>query len=163
MKIKIDTSGLKRSKWYEYATRFAFGGTVTALAGLIAKRYGPAIGGLFMAFPAILPASATLIEKLEKEKKERGGKDAGERGRVAAGVDAIGASMGAFGLGAFALVVWQMLPRSGTAIVLAGATLVWLIISVSAWELREKLWKRWAQRLRAAERVRTSARRTIHH
>jgi len=28
------------------------------------------IGGLFLAFPAILPASATLIERHEKEKKE---------------------------------------------------------------------------------------------
>ncbi len=162
MKIKIDTSGLKRSKWYEYATRFAFGGAVTAVAGLIAKRYGPVIGGLFMAFPAILPASATLIEKLETEKKERAGKDAGGRGRVAAGVDAIGASMGAFGLGAFALVVWKMLP-SETGIVLAGATLVWLIVSVSAWEFREKLWRRWVQRLKAAERVRSSTSRTINH
>lgn len=36
---------------------------VTALAGVIAKHYGPVIGGLFFAFPAIFPASATLIEK----------------------------------------------------------------------------------------------------
>jgi hypothetical protein len=34
--------------------------------------FGPSIGGLFLAFPA-LPASATLIEKHEKHKKEENG------------------------------------------------------------------------------------------
>ena len=34
-----------------------------------AKRYGPGVAGLFLAFPAIFPAGATLIEKHEKEKK----------------------------------------------------------------------------------------------
>jgi len=46
---------------------------VTAVAGIIANKFGPAIGGLFLAFPAIFPASATLIEKHEKEKKEKQG------------------------------------------------------------------------------------------
>ena len=35
----------------------------SAIAGMIAKRYGAEIGGLFLAFPAIFPASASLIEK----------------------------------------------------------------------------------------------------
>jgi hypothetical protein len=30
---------------------------------------GPRVGGLFLAFPAIFPASATLVEKHEKQKK----------------------------------------------------------------------------------------------
>ncbi len=54
----------------DYAIRFLFGGLITVAAGIIAKRFGPGIGGLFLAFPAIFPASATLIEKHEKEKKE---------------------------------------------------------------------------------------------
>ena len=85
MKIKVDTAGLRRSKAYEYLVRFAFGGTVTAVAGIIAKRFGPEIGGLFLAFPAILPASATLIEKHEMEKKNGPANTAlhaGERLRV---------------------------------------------------------------------------------
>jgi Protein of unknown function (DUF3147) len=49
--------------------RFLFGGICTVGAGLIARRYGPGIGGLFLAFPAIFPASATLIQTHEKEKK----------------------------------------------------------------------------------------------
>src|ERR1700719_123927 len=104
MKIKFDTGGLSQSKWYEYLMRFFFGGTITALAGIIAKKFGPEIGGLFLAFPAILPAAATLIEKHEKEKKERAGQDGANRGRAAAGVDAAGAALGSIGLMAFALV-----------------------------------------------------------
>jgi hypothetical protein len=60
VKVKIDTSELGQSRWQDYLLRFLFGGTVTALAGVIAKRFGPGIGGLFLAFPAILPAAATF-------------------------------------------------------------------------------------------------------
>ena len=142
MKIKIDTSGLKESKWYEYLLRFLFGGAITALAGIIAKRFGPEIGGLFLAFPAILPASATLIEKHEKQRKERAGKEPGVRGTLAAGVDSIGASMGALGLAVFALIVWLRLPKSGTGMVLAAATLAWFITSILAWKVREIMGRR---------------------
>ncbi len=73
MRIKVDPSVIGQTRWYEYAIRFLFGGLITAVAGIIAKKFGPVIGGLFLAFPAIFPASATLIEKHEKEKKEREG------------------------------------------------------------------------------------------
>jgi Protein of unknown function (DUF3147) len=77
VKIKIDITAIGESRWYEYLVRFAFGGTITALAGLVAKRYGPGIGGLFLAFPAIFPATATLLDKHERQKKERAGKGGG--------------------------------------------------------------------------------------
>jgi hypothetical protein len=153
VKIKLDTSGLGQSRWYEYLVRFAFGGVVTVLAGLIAKRFGPEIGGLFLAFPAIFPATATLIEKHEKQKKERAGESGTERGREAAGVDAAGAAMGSIGLAAFALVVWLRLPASRTSIVLIGATLAWFVTSVSVWEFRETIWRRARRgRLKASNR-----------
>ena len=71
MQIKVDFSVLGQTKWHEYAVRFLFGGLITAVAGIIAEKCGPGIGGLFLAFPAIFPASATLIEKHEKQKKEQ--------------------------------------------------------------------------------------------
>ena len=40
---------------------------------MIARKFGPLMGGLFLAFPAIFPAGATLIKKHEKEKKDRAG------------------------------------------------------------------------------------------
>lgn len=158
MKIKVDTSGLGQSKWYEYVVRFAFGGTVTALAGLVAKRFGPAMGGLFLAFPAIFPAAATLIEKHEKQKKERAGFHGEIRGRKAAGVDAAGSWMGGLGLIVFALIVWLELPRSATVAVLVGAMIAWFVTSVSVWQLREKLWRRWTRHVSATRRLQTASR-----
>ena len=161
VKVKFDTSSLGLSKWYEYAIRFVFGGMITALTGIIAQRYGPEIGGLFMAFPAIFPAAATLIEKHEKEKRERAGLDGTMRGRLAAGIDAAGAAMGSIGLMVFALIVWQKLPSSSLGLVLAGATLAWLTASVMVWELRETLCRRIRARLGAASghRFHTAAQR----
>lgn len=142
MKIKVDASGLKNSKWYEFALRFSFGGAVTAFAGLVAKRYGPGVGGLFLAFPAIVPATATLIQKREQEKKERAGYEGAERGRAAAAVDVAGAALGGFGLIAFSIIVWLKLPEWKTPVVLAGATAVWFLVAFSMWELREQLCRR---------------------
>jgi hypothetical protein len=150
MKIKIDASELLESKWYEYALRFAFGGAITAMAGVIAKHYGPEIGGLFLAFPAILPATATLIEDDEKKKKRRAGVNGAIRGRAAAGVDAAGAVMGTMGLVVFALIVWQRLPSSSLAVVLSEATVAWLITSVSVWLAREILWRKLARKFHAS-------------
>jgi hypothetical protein len=73
MQIKVDPSVIGQTRWYEYAIRFLFGELITAVAGIIAKKFGPGIGGLFLAYPAILPASATLIENMRSRKKRRKG------------------------------------------------------------------------------------------
>jgi hypothetical protein len=139
MRIQVDLSTIRQGKWYEYAVRFLFGGIITALAGIIAKKFGPGIGGLFLAFPAIFPASATLIEKHEKEEKKSLGLHGTARGRNAASVDAAGSSMGSIGLLVFALAVSQFLQRDPPWIVLAGATLLWLATSVAVWQIRKAL------------------------
>jgi hypothetical protein len=45
---------------------------VTVLAGFVADHYGPVLGGLFLAFPGIFPASVSLVEnhKMLREKAE---------------------------------------------------------------------------------------------
>ena len=139
MRIKVDLSTLGQTKWHDYAVRFLLGGVITAVAGIIAKKFGPGIGGLFLAFPAIFPASATLIEKTEKEKKQSLGLSGAARGRSAASVDAAGSSMGSIGLFAFALAVWQFMPRDRAWIVLGGASLLWLGVSVAVWRIRKAL------------------------
>src|ERR1700745_654740 len=96
--IKINPSGLKETKWHEYALRFAAGGIITVIAGIIALKWGPETGGLFLAFPAILPASATLIEKHERQRKEKRGLHGEKRGTDAAAIDALGAAIGGVGL-----------------------------------------------------------------
>ena len=124
MQIKVDPSVIGQTRWYEYAVRFLFGGLITAVAGIIAKQFGPVIGGLFLAFPAIFPASATLIEKHEKQKKEEKWLRGTRRGREAASVDAAGSVIGSVGLLVFASIVWQFAPRYSTWIVLVGATVL---------------------------------------
>lgn len=136
--IKFDMSMLAQGRWQEYALRFVAGGAITAAAGLIAKEFGPGIGGLFLAFPAIFPASATLVEKHERERKEEEGVQGAERGRQAASLDAAGAAMGSLGLLVFALLVWKLLPVLTAWIVLPLATIVWLGVSMMVWVLRKK-------------------------
>ena len=143
MIVSISTSGLKQSKWYEYVTRFALGGLVTVLAGLLAKKIGPGFGGLFLAFPAILAASKTLVEKHEREKKEEKGLHGLYRGRQAAGADAAGAAMGSLGLITFAGFVWTLLPNHSAWLVISAAVLRWAIVSGAMW----LLWKRNHSRL----------------
>jgi hypothetical protein len=50
----------KNVKLHDYVVPFFLGGAVTVATGLIAKTFGPVTGGLFLALPAIFPASATL-------------------------------------------------------------------------------------------------------
>lgn len=137
MIVGIETSSLHSSRWRDYVVRFVFGGMVTALTGLIAKRWGPELAGLFLAFPAIFPAGATLIEKHEKEKKQKAGMDGTARGRVAAGVDAAGAAIGTLGLMVFAILVWRLLPAHSSCLVLASAGTAWMGVSVLLWWLRK--------------------------
>lgn len=154
MVVKFNPSALRQTKWYELALRIGFGGLITVIAGLIAKNFGPVLGGLFLAFPAIFPASATLVEKHEKEKKERGGIDGTFRARDAVSVEARGSIIGCIGLAIFALVVWKfLLFWSHSWLVLVFATTMWLISSVAIWELRR--WIKSTLSVRKTKRARS--------
>jgi hypothetical protein len=135
MIIRIDLAGVRRTKWHDYAIRFLFGGLIAVAAGFIARRLGPSIGGLFLAFPAIFPASATLVEKHEKQKKKQVGLRGVIRGREAAALDAAGGAIGCFGLAGFALIVWQFLLSYQSWVVLSSAGLIWLGVSVLGWKI----------------------------
>jgi len=137
MRIKVDPKSLRQTKWYECAIRLALGGGITVIAGLLAKKFGPAVGGLFLAFPAIFPASATLVESHEKEKKMQKGLHGEERGRDAAALDAAGAVFGSVGLVLFAVMVWLLLPEHSSWVILLGAALLWFVSSWVLWLLRE--------------------------
>lgn len=139
MRIGIDTSAWQEAKWSQYAIRFLFGGLVTAATGVIGHRYGPVAGGLFLAFPAIFPASATLIEKHQEEKKQGHGMKGTMRGRQLASVDAAGAAMGSLGLMVFAWLVWKLIFGHEAAMVLLGATGAWFAVGVSVWFIRKHL------------------------
>jgi hypothetical protein len=138
MIVSISTSGLKRTNWWELVLRFVLGGLVTVGAGELAKRLGPGFGGLFLAFPAILVSSVTLVQKHEREGKQQKGMSGEVRGRQAAGADAAGAAMGSIGLIAFAVCVWKFLPDHNLWFAIGGATLAWAAVCAMAWYF----WKR---------------------
>jgi hypothetical protein len=138
MIIQFHFSALKKTKWYEYAMRFLFGGAMTMLAGMLVTRYGPVFGGLFLAFPAIFPASATLVEKHESERKQRAGLLQTVRGQQAAALDARGAAMGSVGLAGFAFAVWKLAPNWNGPVTLFAALVVWLALSILIWRVRRR-------------------------
>ena len=136
MVVKFKWSTLRQTRWYELVLRFVFGGLATVATGLIAKTYGPIIGGLYLAFPAIFPASATLVEKHVSQKKQRAGMEGTSRSRRAVAMEARGTAFGSVGLTAFAVVVWRLLVGNRTWSVLTTACVGWFLVSVLAWQSR---------------------------
>jgi len=122
MKPALAPAQLKQTRAWEHAVRFAFGGAITATTGLIAHRWGPAVAGLFLAFPAILPASLTLVTQHD--------------GRACAIDDARGARLGTAGLAAFATVVAGVAGHLAPLLVLTLASLAWLAVALSLWAVR---------------------------
>ncbi|TMG69865.1 MAG: DUF3147 family protein [Chloroflexi bacterium] len=119
-----DPSGrpvLALSALNKYLVRFAFGAGIALVAGIVGMTFGPKAGGLFLAFPAILPASLTLIE-------EKGG-----RGEAA--VDSEGAMLGAIALVVFAVLVSLTVARWGVVISLALSIVAWAVLAIALYKL----------------------------
>jgi hypothetical protein len=133
MIVKAKLSALADTKWYEYLLRFCLDGLATIATGLIAGKFGPVTGGLFLAFPAIFCASATLIEKHERERKVKAGLRGERRGKEAAALDAAGAALGSFGLLAFAILIWSLSAAVTTARAFSAAGAAWAVLSVALW------------------------------
>jgi hypothetical protein len=87
------------------------------VAGTITVVFGPRVGGVFLAFPAILPATLTLLER--------------DKGTVAAVGDARGALAGALGLVAFAVTVIVVGQRASAAVALLAALGAWIVASLT--------------------------------
>lgn len=131
--IDANLSALRQTRPHEYLLRFVFGGLCTVGTGLIANRFGPVIGGLFLAFPAIFPAGIMLIASHEKKRKAEIGCDGTQRGRMAASLDAAGAALGCIALAAFAALVWVGLQRYPPTLVITVAAVLWITVATLAW------------------------------
>jgi hypothetical protein len=134
MLVRLSTSSLKDGRWYEYIIRFALGGLATVFTGLISGRYGPSVGGLFLALPAIFCASATLIESHERRRKREAGMAGERRGRQAAALDAAGAALGSLGMLAFAVTFCLVVERQSIVGFAAGLC-AWAIVAFLAWRV----------------------------
>jgi predicted membrane protein len=114
--IRLRPAKLREVRLHSLAVRFAFGAAVSLLAGLVTVLFGPRAGGVWLAFPAILPAGLTLIERREGRREA----DRGVRGSV----------LGAIGMVAFAVTVYVMVPLAGRLAALLAALLVWLVVTL---------------------------------
>jgi hypothetical protein len=115
-RVRLDLSRLHDLEPKELGLRFVFGALTSAVAAVISIAFGPRVGGIMLAFPATLAATFTLI------KDKEGADDARE--------DARGAVAGAVALTAFAGVAAALFGHMPGALVLAIATLVWLLVAV---------------------------------
>jgi hypothetical protein len=104
--IGLDFDQIRKPQWKALAVRFAFGAAIALAAALVGLRFGPRYGGVFLAFPAVLPAALSMIEKKE--------------GKARADVDAYGAIIGGLGMVAFALVVHALMPAGAVLSVAVG-------------------------------------------
>ncbi len=123
--IEVRPRELAQPPVRDWVVRFAFGAGVSALAGVIAALAGPRVGGLFLAFPAILLASLTMIAE--------------EDGVRLAREDARGAIFGTAGLFAFALVVAGTAARWPLWACLSAASVVWTAVSVGGYLVAKAL------------------------
>ena len=120
----FDLSRVRSIRPREYVVRFAFGLAISVIAAVAKDIWGPRFGGLFLAFPAILPATATLIERNE--------------GLAQALSDIRGATLGAVGMGAFGVVAALEMRRSPFLALLA-AIGAWVLVSGGAYLLMRAL------------------------
>ena len=117
--VGFDWSRLASVKPAELGLRFVFGTVIALVAAIAGTAAGPRFGGLFLAFPAVLPATLTLIEKKE--------------GMTKAWADASGGVLGALGLGAFAFTA-MLLRRNPVGALLLGLV-AWAAVSAGLYFL----------------------------
>ena len=118
---RFEPGRIKETRFRDYAIRFAFGGTISVVAALIGAVLKEPIGGIFTAFPAIMLASLTLIDKAED--------------REHASYDAVGAALGAVGFIACAFFISRTLGQWPVAASLGIGLLIWLVVSVGLYAL----------------------------
>jgi hypothetical protein len=118
--VGFDWSKLSKATPVEIAIRFVFGAGIALIAAVVGHVFGAKAGGLFLAFPTVLPATLTLIERKE--------------GTTKAWADASGGALGAVGLAAFALTAFTLLRWNPVAALLL-ALMAWAVVSVGLYFL----------------------------
>lgn len=107
----LKPQNVRRVGFRELGYRFIAGAVTSIAAGAITLAFGSRVGGIFLAFPAILAASLTLIEQ--------------EEDSVEAREDARGAVMGGLALALFAVIAALTLGKLSAPIALLLATIGW--------------------------------------
>ncbi|MGB7465995.1 MAG: DUF3147 family protein [Candidatus Acidiferrum sp.] len=138
MNVSFTLGAPAKTKWYEYLVRFAFGGAITVTARFLAEHFGPVFGGLFLAFPAIFPASATLVAKHETHKKQNAGIETNSRGRQAVAVDAGRSAIGKRWPGCFRANRLEVPSLLQFCFRVSCSKAVWLALAILTWRIWRK-------------------------
>jgi hypothetical protein len=109
-------SKLKEVKPDELLIRFAFGAAISIVSGVVSLVWNAKAGGMFLAFPAILPATLTLIEKKESKRE--------------AEEDDEGALLGSVAMFSFAATSVWALAALAAGVALAVATGAWIAAAI---------------------------------
>jgi hypothetical protein len=118
---RIEHGWLSKVALRDYGWRFLFGASISAVAGVIGAVFGPRLGGAFLAFPAIMPAAVTLVDRKD--------------GHEAARDDCAGGILGSVGLIPFAIVASSTLAVIPASLALAAAASAWFLTSNAAYFL----------------------------
>jgi uncharacterized membrane protein (GlpM family) len=122
---RLELGKALKAKPRDLLIRFIAGSVTSVVAGLLTLAFGARVGGIMLAFPAILGASLTLIEQKEDE--------------VEAREDARGAIVGGCALAIFAAVVALTVEHVSGVIALLIGTAAWLVAAMALYAL---LWWR---------------------
>jgi hypothetical protein len=123
--IRTQVDKLRDLRLRDMVVRFAFGAATSAVAGSLSILFSPIVGGVFLAFPAILAASLTLIAEEEDTREAR--------------EDARGAVVGALGLAAFAAIGVATFTEIAWPLALTAAFGGWVAVAIGVYAL---LWVR---------------------
>jgi hypothetical protein len=105
----------------ELGIRFLAGALTSIAAGLVTLAFGSRVGGVLLAFPAILAASLTLIAQEEDSAEAR--------------EDARGAVIGGCALAVFAVVAAVTLGKLNPALALVCATAGWFAAAIGGYAI----------------------------
>jgi hypothetical protein len=117
----LKLSRIRQARPRDLAIRFVAGAATSVVSGVLTLVFGARVGGVMLAFPAILAASLTLIEQQENSEEAR--------------EDARGAVMGALALALFATVCALRFEKWNPVVVLAVAAGVWLAAATLGYRL----------------------------
>jgi Protein of unknown function (DUF3147) len=108
----VEAGQVREVKKRDLGYRFLAGALASLLSGGMTLAFGPRVGGVFLAFPAILAASLTLVEEQENSAEAR--------------ENARGAVVGGIAMAVFAAIVAVTIEHMNPAGSLGLATVGWL-------------------------------------
>ncbi len=113
---RLQPAKLKEVGAGDLLIRFAFGAAISIVAGVVSLLWNARAGGMFLGFPAILPATLTLIEQKQSKRE--------------AEEDDEGATLGSVALLAFAATAAWALTDLPAGVAMASASAAWLVVAV---------------------------------